>query len=87
MSEDYTVIKGMADEILVLSSRIKELESQLAEAKKEGLEAKQDQARYYWMQDWIEDRVKGTKEFFRAKTRSDFDTSIDAAIASIQEGK
>jgi chromosome segregation ATPase len=26
MSEDYTVIKGMADEILVLSSRIKELE-------------------------------------------------------------
>ncbi len=50
-------------------------------------EAKKDQARYYWMQDWIESRVKGTKEFLRAKTRSDFDQAIDAAIASIQEGK
>lgn len=58
-------------------SRIKELESQLAEAKK-------DQARYYWMQDWLEGRIRGTKEFLTSKTRSDFDTSIDAAIVSIQ---
>lgn len=59
-------------------NRIAQLEEELAEARK-------DHARYYWMQDWIEDRVKGTKEFFRAKTRSDFDTSIDAAIAAKEQ--
>jgi len=68
------------EETAKLKTRIKELESQLAEAKK-------DQARYYWMQDWLEGRIRGTKEFLTSKTRSDFDTSIDAAIASIQEGK
>lgn len=52
---------------------VAKLESQLAEAKK-------DQARYYWMQDWIENRVRATKEFLRAKTRSDFDQAIDAAM-------
>lgn len=72
-------LKAAAD-VMTLKERIKQLEQDLAEAKK-------DQARYYWMQDWLEDRVKGTKDFFKAKTRSDFDTSIDAAIAAKEGSK
>jgi len=74
------VLFATQEEVSDLRDRIKQLELELANAK-------QDQARYYWMQDWIENKVKGTKEFFRAKTRSDFDTSIDAAIVAKESSK
>jgi hypothetical protein len=62
------------------SSRIAQLETQLAEAKK-------DQARYQWIQDWLESRTSSTSAFCKAVTRIEYDQAIDAAIASIQEGK
>jgi len=58
--------------------RIKELEDQLAAAKK-------DQARYQYAIDWLEGRVRGSKEFLRAKTKEQYEQAIDAAIASIQD--
>ena len=57
-------LEGSMSEYEQMASRIAQLETELAEARK-------DQARYYWMHDWIEGRVEGTKEFFKAKTRSD----------------
>jgi hypothetical protein len=78
----FTVARGNdlldLETLVVAANTVDELESQLAEAKK-------DQARYRWMQDWHEDRVKGIREFYMAKTRSEYDQAIDAAIASIQE--
>ena len=101
--KDYSVLADMGEVILLQENRIKDLESQLlqsktelAEAKKEALSAQRDQARYHWIrqQNWCDsDMCVVTKPRDNLKLGSycpslEFlDDAIDAAIASIQEGK
>ena len=71
-----------------MSDRIKELESQLEQAKKDGLEAKQDQARYQWIRNpdnmTCESSVCVSDDIFNMYFLDDLDKAIDAAM---QEGK
>lgn len=63
--------------LLAQSDRIKELESQLEEAKK-------DQARYQYVIDWLESNVIATAAFTHARTKSEYDQAIDAATKEQQ---
>jgi hypothetical protein len=71
-NKDYSATYNMGQEILRLESRIKELESQLEQAKK-------DQARYQFVRDM------SAEDFENLSTINElFDCAIDAAM---QEGK
>jgi len=78
--EGSQVLQTQENEIEQLRSKIKELESQLVDAKK-------DQARYCYVIDWLESDEMGTAAFSRARTKSEYAQAIDAAIASIQENQ
>jgi len=54
-------------------SRIAQLEADLAAARK-------DQARYQYVIDWLESNVIATAAFTHARTKSEYDQAIDAAI-------
>jgi hypothetical protein len=60
-----------------LTNHIKQLEQELAEAKK-------DQARYQYVIDWLESNVIATAAFTHARTKSEYDQAIDAAIKEQQ---
>jgi hypothetical protein len=68
-----------ANKLMDAKQKIADLESQLAEAKK-------DQARYC---ETVKLYISGDLplELDTAESKKEFDVSIDAAIASIQEGK
>ena len=90
-NKDYSATYNMGQEILRLEAKIKELESQLEQAKK-------DQERYQWLLDrvgavqiswssakWIFSRLpKCTSDVFEGNTAQQFSEAIDAAM---QEGK
>ena len=59
-------------------NRIMELEADLAESRK-------DQVRYQYVIDWLESNVIATAAFTHARTRSEYDQAIDAAIK--EQGK
>jgi multidrug resistance efflux pump len=66
-------------------ANIKELESQLAEAKKDALEAKQDQARYqYIFKKMVVMSETGSRAFVG---REEVEPYVDAAIVFIQENQ
>lgn len=54
-------------------NRIAQLEADLADARK-------DQARYQYVIDWLESNVIATAAFTHARTKSEYDQAIDAAI-------
>ena len=58
---------------LGMVTRIAQLETELAEARK-------DQARYQYVIDWLESNVFAPAAFTHARTRSEYDQVIDAAI-------
>jgi hypothetical protein len=60
-----------------LRSCIKQLEQKLAEARK-------DQVRYQYVIDWLESNVIATAAFTHARTKSEYDQAIDAAIKEQQ---
>ena len=60
-----------------MTLRIERLEIQLAEARK-------DQARYQYVIDWLESNVIATAAFTHARTKSEYDQAIDAAIKDQQ---
>lgn len=71
-------------------AKISQLEQELAEAKKEGLEAKQDQARYQWLRNpdnqYHEDLPNVSDSSFNVYFVEDLDRVIDEQIA-IKESK
>lgn len=72
-----TYIAHLEDALKLAEGEIAQLETELAEAKK-------DQARYQYVYEWLEQKVQGTKEFFRAKTKEQYNVAIDAAIKEQQ---
>jgi hypothetical protein len=65
-------------------AKIKELESQLEQAKKEGLEAKQDQVRYQWI---VADVNKDGGMKFDEYLYTSFETLNEFIDAAIQENQ
>lgn len=56
---------------------VAQLEAALADARK-------DQARYQYVIDWLESNVIATAAFTHARTKSEYDQAIDAAIKEQQ---
>lgn len=77
--DEYSATYNMGQEILRREAKVKELESQLEQAKKEALSAQRDQARYKFVRDM------SAEDFEDLSTINEFfDSAIDAAM---QEGK
>ena len=72
-----STLENAEGEITNLEIRITQLESDLAAAKK-------DQARYQYVIDWLESNVIATAAFTHARTKSEYDQAIDAAIKEQQ---
>jgi hypothetical protein len=76
-NKDYSATYNMGQEILRLESRIKELEIQLEQAKK-------DQARYQWIRNpdnmTCESSVCVSDDIFNMYFLDDLDEAIDAAM-------
>lgn len=85
MSDIYSIgsniplgIPQKIEQIVQLQNRIAQLEADLADARK-------DQARYQYVIDWLESNVIATAAFTHARTKSEYDQAIDAAIK--EQGK
>lgn len=68
-----------------IHQNIRKLKADYAQLEADLADARKDQARYQYVYEWLEQKVQGTKDFFRAKTKEQYNVAIDAAIK--EQGK
>lgn len=75
--------KGEPD-IGSIHKNIRKLKADYAQLEADLADAKKDQARYQYVIDWLESNVIATAAFTHARTKSEYDQAIDAAIKEQQ---